>query len=67
MKNKEKGAVTMAIFMAMLIFSLYGIVFYGNSASSYIRQARMIEAIKADYAKDIPNAYQIAESLENRP
>ena len=64
MKNKEKGAITMAIFVAMLIFSLYGIIFYGNSASSYIRQSRMIESIQEVYSKDVSNAYQIAESLE---
>ncbi len=64
MNKKEKGAVTMAIFMAMLIFSLYGISFYGSSAMSYIRQTRIIESIQETYAKDIPNMYEIASRLE---
>ena len=62
--KKEKGAITMAIFVAMLIFSLYGIAFYGKSAMSYIRQSRIIQSIQETYSKDIPNAYEIAESLE---
>ena len=61
--NKEKGAITLAIFVAMLIFSLYGIIFYGNSASSYIRDSRAIEAIQNIYSGDIENAYEIAEKL----
>lgn len=61
--NKEKGAITLAIFVAMLIFSLYGIIFYGNSASSFIRQTRTIESIQNIYSGDIDNAYEIAEKL----
>lgn len=61
--NKEKGAITLTIFIAMLIFSLYGIVFYGNSVSSYIRNERAIESIQNIYSEDINNAYQIAEKL----
>lgn len=61
--NKEKGAITLAIFVAMLIFSLYGIIFYGKSASSYIRETRTIEAIQNVYSGDIDNAYEIAEKL----
>ena len=61
--KKEKGAVTVAIFVAMLIFSLYGIIFYGNSASSYIRQSRTIKSIQDVYSGDIENAYEIAEKL----
>ena len=61
--NKEKGAVTIAIFVAMLVFSLYGIIFYGNSVSAYIRQTRSIEAIQNVYSGDIGNAYEIAEKL----
>ena len=61
--NKERGAITLAIFVAMLIFSLYGIIFYGNSASSYIRNVRTIEAIQNIYSGDIGNAYEIAEKL----
>lgn len=62
--KKERGSVTLAIFIAMLIFSLYGIIFYGKSASSYIIQAKRIEAIQNVYSGDISNAYQIAETLE---
>ena len=62
--KKEKGAVTMVIFIAMLIFSLYGTIFYGNSVSAFIRQSKMIESIQEVYAKDIDNAYEIAASLE---
>lgn len=62
--KKNRGSVTLAIFIAMLIFSLYGIIFYGNSASSYIMQSRRIEAIQKVYSGDIENAYQIAETLE---
>lgn len=60
---KQKGAVTIAVLVAMLIFSLYGMAFYGNSASAYIRQTRTIEAIQRAYSKDVENAYQIVETL----
>ena len=63
--NKEKGAITIVIFVAMLMFSLYGIIFYGNSATSYIRQTRSIEAIQNVYSGDIENAYEIAEKTWN--
>lgn len=63
MRN-EKGSVTIAILIAMLIFSIYGIVFYGNSASAYIRQTRTIEAIQKVYSKDVENAHKIVETLE---
>ena len=61
--KKEKGAITLVIFVAMLLFSLYGIIFYGNSASSFIRQTRIIEKIQNVYSEDIENAYEIAEKL----
>lgn len=61
--NKEKGAITLTIFIAMLIFSLYGIIFYGNSVSNFIRNERAIESIQNIYSGDINNAYQIAEKL----
>ena len=61
--NKEKGAITLTIFIAMLIFSLYGIIFYGNSVSNYIRNERAIESIQNIYSGDINNAYQIAEKI----
>lgn len=60
----ENGSVTIAILIAMLIFSIYGIVFYGNSASAYIRQTRTIESIQKIYSKDVENAYKIVEMLE---
>lgn len=63
MRN-EKGSVTIVILIAMLIFSIYGIVFYGNSASAYIRQTRTIEAIQKVYSKDVENAHKIVETLE---
>lgn len=63
MKN-ERGAITLAICIAMLIFSLYGIIFYGNSASAYIRQTKTIESIQKVYSKDIENAHKIAETLK---
>lgn len=61
--DKEKGAITITIFFAMLLFSIYGIIFYGNSASAYLRQSRSIKAIQDTYSGDIENAYQIAENL----
>lgn len=63
MRN-EKGAVTIAVLVAMLIFSLYGIIFYANSASAFIRQTRTIESIQRTYSKDVEKAYQIVETLE---
>lgn len=63
MRN-EKGSVTIVILIAMLIFSIYGIVFYGNSASAYIRQTRTIESIQKVYSKDVENAHKIVETLE---
>ena len=47
----------------MLIFSLYGILVFGKSASSYIRQTSSIETIQRAYSADIENAVNIAESL----
>ena len=60
---KQKGAVTIVVLVAMLIFSLYGMIFYGNSASAYIRQTRTIESIQRTYSKDVENAYKIVETL----
>ncbi len=62
--KSEEGSVTIAILIAMLIFSIYGIVFYGNSASAYIRQTRTIESIQKVYSKDVENAHKIVETLE---
>ena len=62
--KSEEGSVTIAILIAMLIFSIYCIVFYGNRASAYIRQTRTIEAIQKVYSKDVENAHKIVETLE---
>lgn len=62
--KSERGSVTIAVLVAMLIFSLYGIIFYANSASAYIRQTRTIESIQRIYSKDVENAYKIVETLE---
>lgn len=61
--KKEKGSLTMIAFFTILIFSLYGILLYGKSASAYIRQTKSIEAIQNAYAEDINNAANIAEGL----
>ncbi len=53
----------MIAFFTLLVFSLYGIILYGKSASSYIRQSNSIETIKSTYSKDISNAGSIAESI----
>ena len=53
----------MIAFFTMLVFSLYGILIYGKSASSYIRQTNSIKTIQDVYAKDVPNAAEIAERL----
>lgn len=62
MKN-QRGSVTMIAFFTMLIFSLYGILLYGRSASSYIRQSSSIETIQNAYSADVEHAAQIAEML----
>lgn len=62
MKN-QRGSVTMIAFFTILIFSLYGILVYGRSASSYIRQTSSIETIQNAYSADVKNAVSIAESL----
>ena len=62
--KKEKGSLTMIAFFTILIFSLYGILLYGKSASAYIRQTRTIEAIQKVYSKDVENAHKIVETLE---
>ena len=70
MKNEKKeirqprGSLTMTAFFTLLIFSLYGVLLYGRSASAYIRQSRSIETIQNIYARDVDNATQIAGQLE---
>ena len=63
MKNNEKGSLTITALFTVLIFSLYGILLYARSASSYIRQTKSIENIQSVYAKDVPNAAKIAQDL----
>ena len=53
----------MIAFFTILMFSLYGILVYGRSASAYIRQTSSIETIQKAYAADVSNAASIAESL----
>ena len=53
----------MIAFFTMLLFSLYGILVYGKSASSYIRQTSSIETIQKAYSAEVSNAISIAESL----
>ena len=53
----------MTAFFTILIFSLYGILLFGRSASSYIRQTSSIEAIQNVYKKDVSSASMIAESF----
>lgn len=67
MKNflkNNRGSLTIISLFTVLIFSLYGILLYARSASSYIRQTKSIETIQAIYAQDAPNAARIAEQLE---
>ena len=61
--NKERGAITLAIFVAMLIFSLYGIVFYGNSVTTYVMAKKMAISVQNIYSGDISNVYEIAEEF----
>ena len=61
--KSQRGSLTMIAFFTILIFSLYGILLYGRSASSYIRQTSSIETIQKAYSHDVKNAAQIAETL----
>lgn len=61
--KKEKGSVTLIAFFTILIFSLYGIIIYGRSASAYVRQTSSIETIQNVYSADIDIAKDIANSL----
>lgn len=60
--KSEKGSLTLIAFYTLLVFSLYGILLYGRSANTFIKQTNAIEAIQRAYSKDIPNAVQIAKS-----
>ena len=56
LKDNKSGSLTITAIFTVLIFSLYGILLYGRSASSYIRQSKSIETIQNIYAQDVPNA-----------
>jgi len=62
-RKKQKGSLTMTAFFTILIFSLYGIILFGRSASAYNRQTSSIETIQNIYSQDVTNAARIAESL----
>ena len=61
--KKQKGSLTLIAFFTVLVFSLYGILVYGRSASSYIRQTNSIKTIQQTYAKDVNDAANIARKL----
>ena len=61
--NNNRGSLTIIAIFTVLIFSLYGILLYARSASSYNRQTKSIEKIQQIYAQDVPNAATIAEQL----
>ena len=63
---KNKGSITLTALMAMLIFSLYGVAFYGRSVSMLKLQEIQIELIQKTYSADISRAHEIADNLENR-
>ena len=63
MKN-NRGSLTITAIFTVLIFSLYGILLYARSSSSYIRQSNSIETIQKAYAQDVPNSIDIAKQLE---
>ena len=47
-EKNERGSLTMTAFVTLLIFSLYGILLFGRSASAYIRQTSSIETIQKE-------------------
>lgn len=61
--KSQRGSITMIAFFTILIFSLYGILLFGRSASSYIRQTSSIETIQNAYSADVESAANIAEQL----
>lgn len=63
-KNNKRGSLTMTAIFTILIFSLYGILLYARSASSYIRQTKSIENIQTVYSQDVQNAVRIANKME---
>ncbi len=62
MKN-QRGSLTLIALFTILVFSLYGIILYGRSASAYITQSSAIETIQNAYSANVENAAQIARQL----
>ena len=62
MKN-NRGSLTIVALFTVLIFSLYGLLLFGKSASSYNRQTSSIEKIQSIYSQDVANAVEIAKVL----
>lgn len=60
---KSRGSITLTALMAMLIFSLYGVAFYGRSVSMLKLQETQIELIQETYSGDISRAHEIADDL----
>ena len=60
---KSRGSITFTALMAMLIFSLYGVAFYGRSVSMLKLQETQIELIQETYSGDISRAHEIADDL----
>ena len=47
--NNERGSVTLAVFVAMMFFSLFGAILYGTATRKYKIQSNNIETIKRAY------------------
>lgn len=60
---KNRGSITLTALMAMLIFSLYGVAFYGRSVSMLKLQEMQIELLQETYSGDLSRAYEIADNL----
>ena len=60
---KNRGSITLTALMAMLVFSLYGVAFYGRSVSMLKLQEMQIELIQETYSGDIARAHEIADDL----
>lgn len=56
MLKGTRGSVTMMVYVAMLFFSLYGAIVYGNAVRKY--------NIQTDEIKTIKNAYDFQMSDE---
>lgn len=63
--KSERGSLTLIAFYTLLVFSLYGMLLYGRSASAVIKQNKMIVAIQKTYARDVYMHDEIARNVEN--